>query len=109
MENQKISQEESNSRNELLSEFFSEEYFDERLKDRHVWSQKAAYDYDYKMDSSIHYQIHKTQPEDFRKLYNSIYLYERHLVGYIRFTLYAKEMAEQLITEIQKEYHLEKE
>jgi hypothetical protein len=106
---QQIDDVEKNTRNQLLSELFSSEYYDERLKDRSVWNLKAVYDNNYKMDSSIHYQIYKTQPEDFRKLYNSIYQYEYHLTRYIKFTLYAKEMAEQLIAEIQNEYHLAKE
>ena len=106
---QKIDEEENNTRNQLLSEFFSLEYFEEDLKDRGVWDGKGVFSNRISLDSSIHYQIYKTQPEDFRKLYNSIYQYEFHLTRYIKFTLWTKQMAEELITDIEKEYHLENE
>ena len=96
-------------RERLLNGIFSKEYFENNLANRDGWNANVFVDNSFLLTMNPSPKLLKTTPEDFQQLYNTTWQYENGLIGYNNFIFYARELADELIVEIQKEYHLENE
>ena len=106
---QKPSSEASVERQGVLNKIFSKEYFENALANRDGWNANVFVDYRYLLTMNPSPRLLTSTPEDFQQLYNTTWVYENGLIGYNNFIFYARELADELIVEIQKEYHLENE
>jgi hypothetical protein len=96
-------------RQKIISSLFNREYYDKRLNARDGFKPNVPADNGYLLLINPAPKLLRTNPEDFQQLYNNVWLYESGLIAYNNFVIYARELADELIIEIQKEYHLEKE
>ena len=105
----KVTPEAGVERQRILNGIFSLEYSEKYLAKRDGWNWNTVDDNSFLLKMNPAPKLLKSNPEDFQQLYNNVWLYENGLIAYDNFIFYARELADELIIEIQKEYHLEKE
>ncbi len=96
-------------RQRLIDGIFSKEYLELKVENREDAWRPVVTDYANLLSMVPAPKLLKTNPGDFQQLYNMAWRHENSLISYNRFIFYARELADELIIEIQKEYHLEKE